>query len=183
VATKNNPAKALATADENYLIILFILLLLSQTTKILTRMSLKSICNSFLACYYTYMAQFFVQSKAGSLGEELGCRYLKGKGYKILETNYCNTLGRRLGEIDIVAQKGKELVFVEVKTRLGNEKSDIVPEASITSAKLHKLERIVCHYLREKKCQNVAYHFDALSILYDEVTKKALIRHLEHIFI
>lgn len=116
------------------------------------------------------------------MGEELGCRYLSQKGYKILQTNYCNASGRRLGEIDIVAQKGKELVFVEVKTRLGSSQSVILPEASITPAKLHKLERIVAHYLREKRCESASYHFDALAILYDETLKKASIRHLEHIF-
>lgn len=129
------------------------------------------------------MGTFFVQSKAGSLGEELGCRYLREKGYKILATNYCNASGRRLGEIDIIAEKDKELVFVEVKTRLGREKSDIIPEASITRDKLHKLERIVACYLREKKCQSMSYHFDALAIVYDEVDKKAFIRHLEYIFL
>jgi len=129
------------------------------------------------------MGTFFVQSKAGSLGEELGCRYLREKGYKILTTNYCNSSGRRLGEIDIVAQKNRELVFVEVKTRMDIGENDIVPEAGITRAKLHKLERIVAHYLREKNCQSVPYHFDALAIVYDEVAKKALIRHLEHIFL
>lgn len=128
------------------------------------------------------MGKFALQSVAGSLGEELGCRYLSQKGYKILETNYCNATGRRLGEIDIVAQKGKEIVFVEVKTRLGSEKSSILPEASITPAKLHKLERIAAHYLREKRCESAAYHFDALAIIYDEAAKKASIRHLEHIF-
>lgn len=129
------------------------------------------------------MAAFRVQSRAGLLGEELGSRYLRDKGYKILETNYCNPTGRRLGEIDIVAQKNNELVFVEVKTRLGEPGNDIVPEASINRAKLHKLERIVSYYLREKKCQSASYHFDALSIVYNEKTKKAFVRHLDHIFL
>lgn len=129
------------------------------------------------------MGTFRIKSVAGSLGEELGCRYLRQKGYKILETNYCNASGRRLGEIDIVAEKGKELVFVEVKTRFVAVESAIIPEANITSAKLHKLERVVTHYLREKHCQSKPYHFDALSILYDQASKKASIRHLEHIFL
>lgn len=128
------------------------------------------------------MAKFSLKSAAGSLGEELGCRYLKQKGYKILETNYCNTFGRRLGEIDIVAQKGKEIIFVEVKTRYAPRHDDLVPEANITPAKLHKLERIARHYLREKRRESAAYHFDALSIIYNEITKEAAIRHLEHIF-
>jgi putative endonuclease len=128
------------------------------------------------------MGKFTLQSGIGSLGEELGCRYLSQKGYKILQTNYCNTSGRRLGEIDIVAQKGKEIVFVEVKTRFGSEQSTFVPEANITPAKLHKLERIAAHYLREKQCESAPYHFDALAIIYNEASKKAFIRHLDHIF-
>ncbi|NCQ06593.1 MAG: YraN family protein [Candidatus Moranbacteria bacterium] len=129
------------------------------------------------------MAKFFVQSLVGSLGEEIGCRYLREKGYKILTTNYCNTLGRRLGEIDIVAEKKKEIVFVEVKTRLGKKEDVIVPEANITKAKLHKLERIASCYLREKNCQTRTYYFDALAIIYDADIKKAFVRHLDHIFL
>lgn len=129
------------------------------------------------------MGTFSLKSAAGSLGEDLGCRYLRQKGYRILETNYCNAKGRRLGEIDIVAKIGKELVFVEVKTRLGSAGSAILPEAGITPAKLHKLERIAAHYLREKRCESAAYHFDALSILYDDILKTASVRHLEHIFL
>lgn len=128
------------------------------------------------------MGTFHNTSELGSLGEELGCRYLKNKGYKILQMNYCNIHGKRLGEIDIVAEKGKELVFIEVKSRLGSAESGILPEVSITREKLRKLGRTAQCYLRDKKCQAQAYHFDALSILYDVNLKKASIRHLEYIF-
>lgn len=96
--------------------------------------------------------------------------------------NYCNTIGRRLGEIDIVAEKSGELVFVEVKSRLKGNDTDILPEVSITREKLRKLERIAQCYLRENKRETNPYHFDALAILYDPTLKKASIRHLEHIF-
>lgn len=129
------------------------------------------------------MGKFFVQSSVGALGEELGCRYLRKKGYKIRETNYCNTTGRRLGEIDIIAERKKELVFVEVKTRLGGQGSDIIPEANITRTKLHKLERIALCYLREKRYESRPYHFDALAIIYDEDLKTAFIKHIDHIFL
>lgn len=129
------------------------------------------------------MGTFKLKSVAGALGEELGCRYLKQKGYTILETNYCNPTGRRLGEIDIVAKKGGTLVFVEVKTRLLPGLAGVLPEAAITPAKLRKLERIACHYLREKKCQEASYHFDVLAITYEAAAKRAEIRHLEHIFL
>jgi putative endonuclease len=128
------------------------------------------------------MGTFHGSSELGSLGEELGCRYLKDKGYRILETNYCNETGRRLGEIDIIAEKSRELVFLEVKSRLKRGEEMISPEMNITPHKLRKLDRIAKHYMREKRCMERSYHFDALTVIYDPGEKKASIRHLEHIF-
>lgn len=128
------------------------------------------------------MGTFHLASGLGALGEELACRYLKNKGYTILQTNYCNTRGKRLGEVDIVARMKKELVFVEVKSRLVSREGALLPEMSITRGKLRKLERIAQYYLREKHCGENPYHFDALSVVYDPVLKKASIRHLEHVF-
>ena len=48
----------------------------------------------------------------GILGEKLAGDFLKKKGYRIIETNYrCPE-----GEIDIVAEHGDFLVFIEVRT-------------------------------------------------------------------
>lgn len=52
----------------------------------------------------------------GYHGEDLAARFLQGKGYEIVERNF--TI--RGGEIDLVAHKGEETVFVEVKIRKGN---------------------------------------------------------------
>ena len=49
----------------------------------------------------------------GRWGEEQAAGYLKKKKYKIVGMNY----SCRFGEIDIIAQKGDYIVFVEVKTR------------------------------------------------------------------
>lgn len=127
--------------------------------------------------------RFFVRNKVGSLGERLGCRYLRDKGYRILETNYCNATGKRLGEIDIVAKKDGRIVFVEVKTRTAGKQPLALPEENIGRDKLSKLERIAQCYLREHKLQDAPYAFDALSILYDPASEKADIRHLESIFL
>lgn len=54
---------------------------------------------------------------SGQCGELAAVEYLKKKKYKILERNYT----AKPGEIDIIAQKGDDLVFVEVKTR-GSER-------------------------------------------------------------
>lgn len=49
--------------------------------------------------------------KTGELGESLAEKYLKKKGYRIIERNYTITQG----EIDIISKEGNDLIFVEVK--------------------------------------------------------------------
>ena len=52
----------------------------------------------------------------GTFGERVAIAHLEEKGYRIRETNF----RVREGEIDIVAEQGDTLVFVEVKTRRGD---------------------------------------------------------------
>lgn len=54
------------------------------------------------------------QHETGNLGEEAVCRYLAGQGWEILARNF-RISG---GEIDIIARKGEDIAFVEVKTRM-----------------------------------------------------------------
>jgi len=115
----------------------------------------------------------------GDLGEKLAANYLKKKGYKILDLNFQNTSGRRLGEIDIVALEGDCLVFVEVKTREMGKYSDTLPEENITHWKLMRLEKIATAYLRLKKLEDSEYRFDALSVWLDPASKIAKIKHIE----
>ncbi|HEV8633257.1 MAG TPA: YraN family protein [Chloroflexota bacterium] len=49
----------------------------------------------------------------GRLGERAAVAYLQSRGYRILATNWRT----RFGEIDVVAEQGGTLVFVEVRTR------------------------------------------------------------------
>jgi len=52
----------------------------------------------------------------GNLGEEAAAKYLREKGYKILERN----LRLFCGEIDILAEYRRTIVLVEVKTVRGS---------------------------------------------------------------
>lgn len=49
----------------------------------------------------------------GNYGEDLAAEFLSSRGFKIIGRN----LSYGPGELDIVAQKGDELHFIEVKTR------------------------------------------------------------------
>lgn len=95
----------------------------------------------------------------GRRGEELARRFLKKKGYKILETNYRG----RLGEIDLIAQDGDCLVFVEVKTRSSMAFGH--PLESINPRKQHQLTKAAGEYLSGCGGEVRFCRFDAVSVL------------------
>ena len=71
----------------------------------------------------------------GNYGEDLAVRFLINKGYKIIERNF----RIRGGEIDVIAQEGGALVYVEVKTRTSHAFG--LPEESVSYHKLKFIER------------------------------------------
>jgi putative endonuclease len=95
----------------------------------------------------------------GSRGEELAAKYLEEQGYKVLTRNYrC-----RLGEIDIIASDGEDLVFIEVKTRTSLAFG--LPQECITRSKQLRIRKIALYYLAEKRPLYSNYRFDVVSIL------------------
>lgn len=115
----------------------------------------------------------------GDLGEKLAARYLSNKSYEILDVNFQNNSGRRLGEIDIIALEKKEVVFVEVKTREMKKYSETLPEENITNLKLLRMSKIASAYIRLKHLENLDYRFDAISVWIDVTTKCAKIKHIK----
>jgi putative endonuclease len=137
-------------------------------------------------CYNWLMGLLFWKKEKlsiGSFGEKVAARYLREKGYKILDLNFKNPSGKRLGEIDIVAKKDGEIVFVEVKTRQIIEGRKILPEENIDTKKLHRLNKIARFYINSNNFRSVPYHFDAISVWASEDQKNAKVKHLENIFI
>lgn len=119
----------------------------------------------------------------GARGEKSAQEYLKKCGYKILEVNFANASGRRLGEIDIIAQNGDEIVFVEVKTRKKTSPGSGLPEENITTSKLYKLNKVASFYLKQKQLSIFSYRFDAITVIADVENNTATLRHLKNIFI
>lgn len=72
--------------------------------------------------------------QTGKIGEEMARQYLANKGYQIVASNFRT----RFGEIDLVAAKDKKLIFVEVKTKIGDQFGD--PEEMIDKRKLGKIQ-------------------------------------------
>lgn len=121
--------------------------------------------------------------KLGNKGEEIASKFLREKGYEIVERNFKNNKGRQIGEIDIIVKKNEEIIFVEVKTREMEKYGKSLPEENITRSKLHKLDKIANSYIKMKNLWNYPYHFDAISVWLDQSGKNAKIKHIENIFI
>ena len=117
----------------------------------------------------------------GNIGEKAAAKYLESKGYEIIGFNYQNSLGRRLGEIDIIAKFKNEIVFVEVKTREMQKYQNTLPEENITYAKLRKLSKIANLYLRQHCLERCDYRFNAISVWLDLDKKRARIKHIDHL--
>jgi putative endonuclease len=120
----------------------------------------------------------------GKTGETIAANYLLDSGYLILEMNFQNSLGYRMGEIDIVAkdQESGEVVFVEVKTRQKGRNYSAHAELAIDRSKYRKLSKIISNYLRQRNLENFDYRLDAISIEMDMETRKARLRHLKYIY-
>jgi len=110
----------------------------------------------------------------GKIGENIARHYLEKKGYKIIEQNYKT----KYAEIDLVARKGKELVFVEVRTKKGEDFG--TPEETINNKKMRKLWGNARAYTVWKKWQG-PYRVDAVCVVlrYDNTMER--INHYENI--
>ncbi len=107
--------------------------------------------------------------------------FLVSRGYEIIEKNYFNKKGYRIGEIDLIAKdRKKKLVFVEVKARKGNAKN-LVPEENITGQKIKKLYKIINRYLKENDCWDKEWRLDSVAVCFDFETRKLSIRHIKNI--
>ena len=110
----------------------------------------------------------------GYLGEAIAKEYLENKGYRIIEQNYKT----KYAEIDLVAWDRKELVFIEVKTKVTEQFG--APEESINRHKINRLIRNALAYVTRKGYLK-NYRIDAVCIVLDETNNPERISHYQNI--
>ena len=94
----------------------------------------------------------------GESGENLAVRELTARGYAILARRYRT----RHGEIDIVAQHGATLVFVEVRARTTGEFGRAAE--TVTAAKRRQVMAMASEYLARRRITNRPCRFDVVAI-------------------
>ncbi|MFN2151369.1 MAG: YraN family protein, partial [Anaerolineales bacterium] len=82
----------------------------------------------------------------------------------------------RSGEIDLVAQTGETIVFVEVKTRKGREFG--LPEEGLTNNKANRLQSLALQYLAQTDLQDIDWRIDLVAI---ELDHHGLLLRCDHI--
>ncbi len=105
----------------------------------------------------------------GKQGEGIAVKFLRRKGYKIIEKNYrC-----ALGEMDIIAEDSGVLSFIEVKTRISTEFGS--PQAAVGVSKQKKIIKTAQNYLTHKGLHGIDCRFDVVAVRFSAK------QHLENI--
>lgn len=116
------------------------------------------------------------KDQLGRAGEEETVFLLREKGYTILQQNI------RLpgtGEIDLVARKGRTLVFFEIKTRQSQKVGR--PDEAVTTARKKRLAAKAREFLEYCRINDDDIRFDIVSVVWPE-NQRPEIEHLENAF-
>jgi putative endonuclease len=99
------------------------------------------------------------RQKLGAYGEKIAADYLVSMGYKLIAQNYRT----RQGEIDMIAEDGDELVFIEVKTARDDRYGP--PETWVNPRKQRKIFRNALYYVTVHHLNDIDCRFDVIAII------------------
>ena len=110
--------------------------------------------------------------QTGNIGEDIACRFLERKGYKIVERNF----RKKFGELDIIAQNNGVLNFIEVKTLTGElgRDGEVLsehshrPEENVHAGKLKRIGRAIKAYITSHAVVS-EWQFKVITVIYDSV--------------
>ena len=113
----------------------------------------------------------------GRFGEAVAADHLRKKGYRLLGLNYRT----RRGEIDLIASKGRYLVFAEVKLRRSSDFAQA--REFVTPAKQRRLIAAASEWMQSNPSA-LQPRFDVLEVYAPEGTNtvEPLVRHWENAF-
>jgi len=111
----------------------------------------------------------------GTYGEQLASQYLSSHGYHIIERN----ANSRWGEIDIVAEKNRQVIFVEVKTRSNLHMGK--PYEAVSYGKLKLVFRTIQHYILIHNWEKRKFQLDVIGIVLNADRSVKELRHYENV--
>ena len=116
-----------------------------------------------------------LKDEVGRRGEDCAAEYLVEAGYTLLDRNWrCDQ-----GEIDLIASRDGDIVFVEVKTRSGTGYGH--PFEAITVAKLARLRRLAGAWCAQFEPRAKNIRIDAVAVI-ARPGRVPVVEHLEGVF-
>ena len=115
----------------------------------------------------------YFKKEIGIFGEDAVIEYLKEHGYNIVERNYTT----KSGEIDIIANENREIVFIEVKTRRSLKYG--MPSEAVNSVKMKHIVRAAKYYLYITNQENFNIRFDVIEVFLEK--NRYRINHIKKI--
>jgi putative endonuclease len=112
------------------------------------------------------------RQKTGKVGEQKALLFLIEKNYKIIDTNW----RYQKCEIDIIASKNEELIFIEVKTRTNS----IIPQENLISIAQQKRITYAADFYIKKNKIDLIIRFDLIFVEKD--LKSFKFTHFKEIF-
>ena len=122
------------------------------------------------------------KQNVGNIGENIACRFLEKRGFRVVERNY----RKKWGEIDIIAEKDNILHFVEVKTNRVDfsESLGYRPEESVRLWKKQRMSRAIRTYFAERRIpDDKEFEIDVAAVLLDPRRKKAMIKFIKNVLL
>lgn len=111
------------------------------------------------------------RKRLGHAGERFAAGWLEARGYLVVARNWrCP-----YGELDLVAERDGELIFVEVKTRRGVALD--APEEAVTPAKRRRLVLAAQSYLAEQGAEQRPWRIDVVAVSLAPSGKLLGVRH------
>ena len=113
----------------------------------------------------------------GKLGEQIAFAYLTSKGLHIIDRNFRT----KYGEIDLIIKKDKKIIFVEVKTRIGDQKGK--PYEAVTRNKYGHLKLAAELYVLKNNLKEYKLSIHVVSIILTLDLKVESIKHFEDVLL
>lgn len=95
----------------------------------------------------------------GNAAEELAVGFLEAQGWRVLARNWTC----RYGELDVVAERGDTVCFVEVRMRSTAVWGD--PAHTVSFAKQRRVVKAALHYLFAHELGERMMRFDVISVV------------------
>lgn len=123
----------------------------------------------------------------GRIGEEVACKFLMKRGFRISGRNYW----KKCGEIDIVAEKAGVIHFVEVKAvtwdgviRETGADGEYRPEDNVHYPKMQRMRRVIQVYLLEKNVSDETdWQFDVVTVRLDLKKREAKVEMIDNVIL